>query len=82
MCVFMRDTGLYFPLLVKSFLIFILFLIGVKYFKYCDGSGIHQHESTIGMHMSPLFSLPPHPTPLGCHRALSLGLLHHTANSH
>ena len=26
--------------------------------------------------------LPLHPTPLGCHRALGLGSLHHTANSH
>ena len=24
--------------------------------------------------------LPPHPTPLGCHRALDLRSLHHTAN--
>ena len=24
--------------------------------------------------------LPPHPTPLGCHRALDLSSLHHTAN--
>ena len=26
--------------------------------------------------------LPPHPTSLGCHRALGLSPLHHTANSH
>ena len=27
-------------------------------------------------------SLPPHPTPLGCHRVPALCSLHHTANSH
>ena len=26
--------------------------------------------------------LPPHLTPIGCHRALALGFLHYTANSH
>ena len=33
-------------------------------------SAICQHGSVIGIHMSPLpwASLPPHPTPLGCHR--------------
>ena len=29
-----------------------------------------------------LAHLPPHPTSLGCHRALALGSLCHTANSH
>ena len=36
-------------------------------------------------HALPLKSLshlPPHSTPLGCHRTLALGSLHHTANSH
>ena len=27
-------------------------------------------------------SLPPHPIPPGCHRALALRFLHHTSNSH
>ena len=47
-------------------------------------SAIHQHESAIGIHMSPpkQTSLPPHSTPLHCHRALDLSSLHHTANSH
>ena len=33
---------------------------------------IHQHESAIGIHTSPpsWISLPPHPTPLDCDRAL------------
>ena len=47
---------------------------------------IHQHESALGMHMSPpswnATHLPPHPIPLGCHRALALGFLHHTSNTH
>ena len=32
--------------------------------------------------LEPPSHLPPHPTPLGCHRALGLSSLHHTANSH
>ena len=47
---------------------------------------IHRHEMAIGIHMSPPFytlsHLPPPLTPPGCHRALALGSLHHTANSH
>ena len=45
-------------------------------------SAIPQHESSIGIPMSPPSHLPPHPTPLGCHRAPDLSSLHHTANSH
>ena len=50
-------------------------------------SAIYQHESVIYMFIYPLpleppSHLPPHPTPLGCHRALDLGSLHHTGNSH
>ena len=45
---------------------------------------IHQHESALGIHMSPpswnATHLPPHPIPLGCHRALALGALPHTSN--
>ena len=32
-------------------------------------SAIHHHESAVGIPMSPPSHLPPHPTPLGCHRA-------------
>ena len=32
--------------------------------------------------LEPPSNLPPHPTPLGCHRAPALGSLHHTANYH
>ena len=32
-------------------------------------SAIHQHKSAVGIHMSPPFQPPPHPTSLGCHRA-------------
>ena len=47
-------------------------------------SVIHQNESA---HVCPLppelhFHLPPHPTPLGYHRAPDLSSLHHTANFH
>ena len=48
-------------------------------------SAIHQHESARHIHMSPPLKpphcLPPHPTPLGYHRAPSLSSLHHAANS-
>ena len=56
-----------------SFFLINLFLIG-GYLLYNNVlvSTIHQHESAIGIHMSPSWTsshLPPHPTPLGCHRA-------------
>ena len=45
---------------------------------------IHQREQATGIHthppLKPPSHLPPHPTPLGCHRALALGSWHHTAN--
>ena len=45
---------------------------------------IHQYESAIGIHASPLSWTPshrsPYPTPPGCHRALALGALLHTSN--
>ena len=48
-------------------------------------TAIHQHELARGIHMSapswPPSYLPPHPIPLGCHRALALGSMCHTANS-
>ena len=33
------------------------------------------------LHLEPPSHLPPHPIPLGCHRALALGSMCHTANS-
>ena len=47
-------------------------------------SVIHLHRSVIGKHISPpsWTSLPPYPTPVGCHRAPDLSSTHHTANSH
>ena len=33
-------------------------------------SATQQRESAINTHMSPVVHSPPHPTPLGCHRAL------------
>ena len=32
--------------------------------------------------LEPPLNLPPHPTPLGCHRALDVGSLRHAANVH
>ena len=47
---------------------------------------MHQHESAIGVHLSPpcwpSSHLSSHPIPLGCHRAPGLNLLHLTAHSH
>ena len=47
-------------------------------------SAIHQHESAIGIHMSPRLELPshlpPYPTSLGCHSVPGLSSLHHIAN--
>ena len=58
---------------------------------------IHQYESAIGIHSSPLSHIPtptsfpaltPTPTPSpatnlpGCHRALALGALHHSSLTH
>ena len=51
-------------------------------------STICQHELAKGICMFPPCwgslptPLPPHPTPLGCHRAPNLSFLHHTANFH
>ena len=51
-------------------------------------SAIYQHELAKGICMLPPCwaslptPLPPHPTPLGCHRAPNLSFLHHTANFH
>ena len=50
------------PLLIERWLLHSIVLVSAK----------HQHESAIGIPMSPPFSslhLPPHPTPLGCYRA-------------
>ena len=61
-------------------------IVGLLLYTIVTVYAIHQHEMAIGIHMSPPFytlsHLPPHLTPPGCHRALALGSLHHTANSH
>jgi len=67
--------------------IYFTFLIGA-YLLYNTVKvfAILQHESAIGICISPpsLVPLPPlFPShPLGCHRALALGSLHHTSSFH
>ena len=64
-----------------------LFIIGstwrVIVLQYCVG---FCHKSTCISHrytyIQSLLNLPPHLTSLGCHRALGLSSLCHTANSH
>ena len=54
-----------------SVIFFFFFLIeGWLLYNIVLVSVIHQHQSAIGIRMSPLSwtSLPPHSTPLGCHR--------------
>ena len=47
--------------------------------EYCVVSAMHQHESPIGVHMSPpswtSLPLPSHPTPLGCYTLYSFALI-------
>ena len=53
-------------------------------FQYCIGFCHISNESAIGIDMSSPSRtfLPPHHTPLGCHRAPDLSSLHHSANFH
>ena len=49
------------------------------------GFAIHQHELAIDIHVSTLSWIPfppPHPVPLGCPRAPTLGALLHASNLH
>ena len=52
----------------------------------CDGffpiSTWISHRHMYALPLEPPSNLPPHPPPLGCHRAPVLGSLHHTANFH
>ena len=41
-----------------------------------------EHIDIYPFSLEPLSHLPPHPTPLDCHRAPDLSSLHHTANLH
>ena len=58
----------------------------IAWYNVVTVSALYLHESAIGIRMplplEPPSNLPPHPTPLGCHRAPALGSLHHTANFH
>ena len=71
---FKRKKKLYFQLDNNCFTITVLV------------SAIYPRESVIMIHMSPTLEppsdLPPHPRPLGCHRAPGLSCLHRTADFH
>ena len=60
-----RDSFLIYLFLNEEYLLYNTVLVSAK----------HQHESAICIHICPLpleppSNLPPHPTPLACHRAL------------
>ena len=73
------------PLYISPhFLLFIYFNWRVITLQYCDVFVIHQHESAIGIrvspHPEPCSHLPPYPIPRGCPRVPALGALRHAWN--
>ena len=67
---------IYFTFLIGGYLLYNI----VKFFAIC------QHESAIGIRISPPSWTPLPPLspshPLGCRKALALGSLHHTSSFH
>ena len=65
--------GLFFFLLINSF-IFNWRIIALQYcVSFCRTSAWISHRYTnVSLPLEPPSHLPPHPTPLGCHRALGL----------
>ena len=58
---------------------FIYFNWRIITLQYCNG---FCHMSTCPPILNPTSHLPPHPVPLGCHRALALSTLLHALNLH
>ena len=73
-CCWVSLTSFFFNFLTEGKLLYHVVLV----------SALQQCESATGIHMSPpsWTHLPPHPTSLSCHRALSLSSLCHIAISH
>ena len=68
-------------------LLYSIFLIGGNCFIMLCWFLPFSNMNQLYVYICPLPSelsshLPPHPTPLGCYRALDLSSLHHTANFH
>ena len=74
--------------LITFFCLFKMHLFNWRIFtlQYCDGfcqtSTWIGHRHMCPLHPEALAHFPPHSTPPRCHRALALGALHHTLNSH